>query len=173
MKTKFILHGGVLTYNNPHNDSFFEEFTKDLKDGDRVLFIGFARRETDERQEIYERDKLFDHAAALAPQFQERAQRFADHPLVGEVRGVGLVCAVELVADKASKTAFDPAGKVGAECLSHCHANGLICRAIGDVMAFCPPLIITSEQVDEMFDKFEKAMAATLDWANGEGLLAA
>ena len=40
-------------------------------------------------------------------------------------------------------------------------------------MAFCPPLIITSEQVDEMFDKFEKAMAATLDWANGEGLLAA
>ncbi len=123
--------------------------------------------------EIYERDKLFDHVAALAPQFQERVQRFADHPLVGEVRGVGLLCAVELVADKASKTAFDPAGKVGAECLSHCHANGLICRAIGDVMAFCPPLIITSEQVDEMFDKFEKAMAATLDWANGEGLLAA
>ena len=123
--------------------------------------------------EIYERDKLFDHAAALAPQFQERVQRFADHPLVGEARGVGLICAVELVADKVSKTAFDPPGKVGAECLSHCHANGLICRAIGDVMAFCPPLIITSEQVDEMFDKFEKAMAATLDWANGEGLLAA
>lgn len=123
--------------------------------------------------EIYERDKLFDHAAALAPQFQERVQRFADHPLVGEARGVGLICAVELVADKVSKTAFDPPGKVGAECLSYCHANGLICRAIGDVMAFCPPLIITSEQVDEMFDKFEKAMAATLDWANGEGLLAA
>ena len=123
--------------------------------------------------EIYERDKLFDHAAALAPQFQERVQRFADHPLVGEARGVGLICAVELVADKVSKKAFDPPGKVGAECLSHCHANGLICRAIGDVMAFCPPLIITSEQVDEMFDKFEKAMAATLDWANGEGLLAA
>jgi len=123
--------------------------------------------------EIYERDKLFEHAAALAPQFQERLQRFRDHPLVGEVRGVGLIGAVELVADKQSKAAFDPPGRVGAEVLKHCHANGLICRAIGDVMAFCPPLVITSTQVDELFDKFERAMAAALEWANGEGLLAA
>lgn len=123
--------------------------------------------------EIYERDKLFEHAAALAPQFQERLQRFRDHPLVGEVRGVGLIGAVELVADKQSKAAFDPPGRVGAEVLKHCHANGLICRAIGDVMAFCPPLIITSAQVDELFDKFERAMASALEWANGEGLLAA
>ncbi|MGE0486941.1 MAG: aminotransferase [Gammaproteobacteria bacterium] len=123
--------------------------------------------------EIYERDGLFDHAAGLAPQFQERLARFRDHPLVGEVRGVGLIGAVELVADRKTKAPFDPAGRVGAECLRHCHANGLICRAIGDVMAFCPPLIITSTQVDELFDKFERAMAATLDWANGEGLLAA
>ena len=123
--------------------------------------------------EIYERDKLFDHVAALAPQFQERLRRFADHPLVGEVRGVGFIGAVELIADKRSKTAFDPPGKVGAECLNNCHANGLICRAIGDVMGFCPPLILTSEQIDELFDKFEKAMTATLEWANGEGLLAA
>ena len=123
--------------------------------------------------EIYERDQLFGHAAKLAPQFQARLQRFADHPLVGEARGVGLIGAIELVADKRSKTAFDPAGRVGAECLKHCHDNGLICRAIGDVMAFCPPLIITSAQVDELFDKFERALAATLTWANGQGLLAA
>ncbi|MCP5202173.1 MAG: aminotransferase class III-fold pyridoxal phosphate-dependent enzyme [Gammaproteobacteria bacterium] len=123
--------------------------------------------------EIYQRDRVFEHAAALAPQFQERLARFRDHPLVGEVRGVGLVGAVELVADKQAKTAFDPPGRVGAECLEHCHANGLICRAIGDVMAFCPPLVITSAQVDELFDKFERAMAATLAWAHGEGLLAA
>ena len=57
--------------------------------------------------------------------------------------------------------------------MNNCHANGLICRAIGDVMGFCPPLIITAEQIDELFDAFEKAMAATLEWANGEGLLAA
>jgi len=123
--------------------------------------------------EIYERDRLFEHAARLAPQFQERLQRFRDHPLVGEVRGIGLIGAVELVADRKTKAGFTPPGKVGAVCLDHCHANGLICRAIGDVMAFCPPLIITSEQVDELFDKFERAMQATLEWANGEGLLAA
>ena len=98
------------------------------------------------------------------PQFQARLQRFADHPLVG---------AVELVANRDTKAAFDPIGKVGAECLKHCQDNGLIGRAIGDVMAFCPPLIITPTQVDELFDKFERAMALTLEWANGQGLLAA
>ncbi len=77
------------------------------------------------------------------------------------------------MANRRTKAPFEPAGKVGAECLNHCHANGLICRAIGDVMAFCPPLIITPAQVDELFDKFDRAMAATLDWAHGEGLLAA
>ena len=123
--------------------------------------------------EIYERDGLFEHAARLAPQFQARLQRFAHHPLVGEVRGIGLIGAVELVASKTTKAAFDPLGKVGAECLKHCQNNGLICRAIGDVMAFCPPLIITPTQVDELFDKFEQAMALTLEWANGQGLLAA
>lgn len=57
MKTKFILHGGGLSHDNPHNDTFFQEFTKDLNDGDKVLFVGLARREPDNRQEIYERDK--------------------------------------------------------------------------------------------------------------------
>jgi 4-aminobutyrate--pyruvate transaminase len=123
--------------------------------------------------EIYQRDKVFEHAAQLAPHFQARLHGFKDHPLVGEARGVGLLGALELVADKRSKRGFDPAGRVGAEVLRQCHANGLICRAIGDVIAFCPPLIITAAQVDEMFDKFERALATGLEWANGEGLLAA
>ena len=123
--------------------------------------------------EIYARDKLFETAAALAPQFQARLHGLADHPLVGEVRGVGLVGAVELVANRHTKAAFEPLGKVGAECLKHCQDHGLICRAIGDVMAFCPPLIITPAQIDELFDKFERAMALTLEWAHGQGLLAA
>ena len=55
--------------------------------------------------------------------------------------------------------------------LNFCHANGLICRAIGDVIAFCPPLIITSEQIDELFDKFDKSMSQSLDWAKKEGVL--
>ena len=57
MKTTFILHGGRLRYENQHNDSFFREITKNLKDGDIVLFVGFARKDQIERENIYERDR--------------------------------------------------------------------------------------------------------------------
>lgn len=56
MKTKFILHGGMLSYVDERNDSFFQEFTKDLQDGDTILFVGLARRDEQERQRIYKRD---------------------------------------------------------------------------------------------------------------------
>ena len=123
--------------------------------------------------EIYERESIFEKSSALAPHFQNRLAKFNDHPLVGEARGKGLLGAVELVSNKEFKSMFDTPGKVGAQVQAFCHENGLICRAIGDVVAFCPPLIITAEQIDELFDKFERAMSQSLEWANGEGLLAA
>jgi 4-aminobutyrate--pyruvate transaminase len=121
--------------------------------------------------EIYERDKLFERAAGLAPQFQERLGRLADHPLVGESRGTGLIGAVELVSDKASKAGFPIPGQMGAKIAKLSQDHGLIVRAIGDALAFCPPLIITSDQINEMFDKFEMAMAEGLEWASSEGML--
>lgn len=57
MKTRFILHGGMTSQESPHNDSFFVEFSRDLKDGDNVLYVGFARESTEEQQEVFERDK--------------------------------------------------------------------------------------------------------------------
>jgi peptidase E len=57
MKTKFILHGGMTSQDNSHNNSFFTEFSKDLKDGDRVLLVGFARESDREQEEVYQRDK--------------------------------------------------------------------------------------------------------------------
>ena len=121
--------------------------------------------------EIYDRDKLFERAAGLAPQFQERLGRLADHPLVGESRGTGLIGAVELVSDKASKAGFPVPGQMGAKIAKLSQDHGLIVRAIGDALAFCPPLIITSDQINEMFDKFEMAMAEGLKWASSEGML--
>jgi 4-aminobutyrate---pyruvate transaminase len=121
--------------------------------------------------EIYERDQLFEKAAALAPQFQGRLGRFADHPLVGESRGTGLIGAVELVADKKRKSGFPVPGQMGAKVAKLAQEQGLIVRAIGDALAFCPPLIITSDQINEMFDKFEIAMAEGLEWASSEGFL--
>ena len=73
--------------------------------------------------------------------------RFAEHPLVGEVRGIGLLGAIELVADKEARTNFDPAMRMSVRLARLCEQNGVIVRPLtGDVLAFSPPLIITAEE---------------------------
>ena len=121
--------------------------------------------------EIYEREKIFEKVAALSPHFQRCLQSFADHPLVGEARGVGMIGAVELVASKSTKKEFEPLGRAGQYCLARCQANGLLVRAIGDVLAFCPPLIVSDDEVGEIFDRFGRSLDETLDWATREGLV--
>lgn len=112
-----------------------------------------------ENLDIIEEKNLVENARRVGEVMQAELRTLADHPLVGEVRGVGLIAAVELVADKVTKAKFDPVGKVGAQVFSRAHENGLIIRAIGDVIAFCPPLIITADQVRDMVQRFK----ATLD----------
>ena len=123
--------------------------------------------------EIYKRDRIFETAAKNAPQFQKRLHALADHPLVGETRGLGLVGGVELSADKRSKTPFDPKKLVGPKLVGFAQAGGLIVRPIGDVISICPPLVIKPAEIDELFDKLAVALDKTLDWAKGEQLLAA
>ena len=108
---------------------------------------------------IYEDEKVLAHVQSLAPKFQAGLRRYAGHPHVGEVRGVGLIGAIELAADPAKRTSFDPAMKAGARLAEFALAEGLIVRAMGDAVAFCPPLVITAAQVDEMFERFDRAMA--------------
>ena len=86
---------------------------------------------------------------------------------MGDVRGVGLIGAVELVADKATKKGFPAPVKIGIECMNRALDHGLIVRALGDSVAFCPPLVINDREIDEMFSKFERALADTLEYANG------
>jgi 4-aminobutyrate---pyruvate transaminase len=114
--------------------------------------------------ELMEERALFEHAARVGEVFQGRLCALADHPLVGEARGVGLIGAVELVADKASKAAFKPAQGVGAYAMGRCEHNGLISRALGDTLALCPPLIISEAQVHEIFDKLTIALDETREW---------
>jgi len=83
------------------------------------------------------------------------------HPLVGEIRGVGLLWAAELVRDKAAGQLFDPAGEVGMRCLAHCFDNGLLLRAVRDSLCFCPPLVITRAEIDEMVEKAKKSIDQT------------
>ena len=80
--------------------------------------------------DIYVRDKIFDHAATVGDYLQGRLKEFADHPLVGEVSGVGMIGALELVADKASKKPFDGM-KVGQFCAKAAEDNGLVIQAAG------------------------------------------
>lgn len=111
--------------------------------------------------EIYQKRNILAHVRSLAPQFEERLKRIADHPLVGEVRYSGLVGGVELVADKKTKRPFQPGHTIGALCARHGESNGLIVRAIGDTIALCPPMVITNEELDALFDRLEKAIDDT------------
>jgi 4-aminobutyrate--pyruvate transaminase len=119
--------------------------------------------------ELIEQHHVVGHAAHVSKRFQARLQAFADHPLVGEARGVGLIGAVELVRNKHSKLSFEPSLGIGAYCQARCEAHGLIIRALGDSIAFCPPLVISEAQIDEMFDRFAIALDETLAWQQGEG----
>jgi len=86
--------------------------------------------------------------SATAPYLQKRWAELADHPLVGETRGVGMVAALELVRDKKTRTRYE--GGAGMLCREHCFRNGLVMRAVGDTMIIAPPLVITPESIDEL-----------------------
>jgi 4-aminobutyrate--pyruvate transaminase len=92
---------------------------------------------------------------------------------VGEARGLGLIGALELVADKASKRSFAIKAGVAARAVGFAQEEGLIVRSlIGDAVSLCPPLIITREEIDELFARLTRALDRTLDWALGEKLIA-
>jgi len=107
---------------------------------------------------IYEERDILTHIRAVAPVLQSGLRRFADHPLVGEVRGVGLVGAIELVRDKGTKEAFRPDERIGPRVAKAAETHGLIVRAMGDSIGFSPPLIITADEIDQMLARFGKAL---------------
>jgi 4-aminobutyrate--pyruvate transaminase len=123
--------------------------------------------------EIYQKRDIVGKVRAIAPLFSRRLDAVRDHPLVGEVRYSGLVGGVELVADRKSKRSFDGKKGVGAALARFAEGHGAIVRAIGDTIAFCPPMIITESELNELFDRFEKALADTEAWVHKEGLRAA
>jgi 4-aminobutyrate--pyruvate transaminase len=123
-----------------------------------------------ETLKIYEERKIVEHVRAVAPRLQDGLRRFAKHPLVGEVRGLGLIAAVELVADKATKAPFDPAGKVGAFFTARAQAHGVIFRNLVDTIACCPPMIISEAEIDAVLAAFETALDETAAWVAEEGL---
>lgn len=108
---------------------------------------------------IYESDDIYGQVRARSPHFAERVQALQNHPLVGHSRSVGLIGAIELVADKSSKQSFPAADKMAAKVMAAARNHNLILRALpGDAVGFCPPLIINGDQIDEMFDAATDAL---------------
>ncbi|HHZ09411.1 MAG TPA: aminotransferase class III-fold pyridoxal phosphate-dependent enzyme, partial [Rhizobiales bacterium] len=120
--------------------------------------------------EIYQKRDILGRVRALAPVFEKRLKRIAEHPLIGETRYCGLVGGAELVADKATKRPFDPKKGVGAQLSRFVEHHGAILRSLGDTIAFCPPMIITEPELNELFDRFELALADAEAWVHKEGL---
>lgn len=123
-----------------------------------------------ENLKIIEERDLFGNAERMGKIFQERLAELADHSLVGEVRGEGLIAGIELVANKQTRRPFAVPGKIGARAFQAAHENGLIVRAIGDVVALCPPLIISEDQIHEMVDRLAKSIDETNAWRQAEDL---
>jgi 4-aminobutyrate---pyruvate transaminase len=124
--------------------------------------------------EIYVRERLVEKAAAKAPKFLTRLKPLGDHPLVGEARGIGLVAGIEIVADKATKRSFDAERGVAARAVRFAEDEGLIVRPLsGDCISICPPLVISEDEIDQLFDRLGRALDRTLDWAKREQLMAA
>ena len=120
--------------------------------------------------EIYRRLDIPARVRALAPGFAAHLDRLAGHPLVGEARHLGLMGALELAPGKSPK-GFAVPGKVGPRMQAELLARGVMARAIGDSLAFCPPMVISEAEMDEMFAPVEAALDATEAWARAAGHL--
>ena len=113
-----------------------------------------------EALKIYDEINIVDHVRTVGEHLQsELRRRFAGHELVGEVRGVGMIAAMELVADRDARRGFNPKQKIVGRLAKLCEQHGVIARGLpGDSLAFSPPLIMTTAEIDEMLDRIEPAL---------------
>jgi 4-aminobutyrate--pyruvate transaminase len=111
-----------------------------------------------ETLKVYEDERILEHVREVAPAFQAGLRAFAERPWVGNVRGVGLIGAIELMADKAARTPFAAERKAGYRFAALALEEGLIVRAMGDSIGLCPPLIITQAELGDLFARLTRAM---------------
>jgi L-2,4-diaminobutyrate transaminase len=123
--------------------------------------------------DIIEGEDLVGNARRVGGHLQGRMREaLGNHPLVGDIRGEGLMMGVELVADKASKRPFDLAQRVPARVMQIGLADGLIIRGLpqGNTMALSPPLVIKEDEVDVIVERFKRALDQAMDQFRAEGI---
>jgi 4-aminobutyrate--pyruvate transaminase len=112
-----------------------------------------------ETLKIYEEMDVVLHVRKMGERLRGHFEAMAkESPIVGEVRGAGLMLGIEIVADKATKVPFAPALQVGANFDRIAYKNGLVSRCMGDTLGFSPPLIVTESDVDEIADRCAKSL---------------
>jgi len=111
--------------------------------------------------EIFEREDILANVRALAPYFQAQLKTLEDLPLVGEVRGMGLMACVELVADRVNHNPFELDAEVGRRIDAHCHELGLIVRPLINMCVMSPPLTIREPQIDQMVQILRRGIQRT------------
>ena len=113
--------------------------------------------------EVIEKQELLGRVRnSIGPYLQKRLhETFENHPLVGEVRGIGLLAAIELVPNKPERSFFPDVGKIGTHCRNYCFGSGLISRAIRDTMVLAPPLTITEAEIEEIIARLKAAIDHT------------
>ena len=152
MTSGYLPMGGVIVSDRvvetmvEHGGEFYHGYTYSGHPASAAVGLENLRIMRDEKIVEYVREEA-------APYLQEKIAGLAEHRLVGEVRGVGLLGAIELVKDKATRERFPDKGTVGTLCRDLCVANGLVMRAVGDTMIMSPPLIISRSEIDELVEK--------------------
>jgi putrescine aminotransferase len=122
--------------------------------------------------EVFRRERIVERVREeTAPYLASRWQELAAHPLVGEARSLGLLAAIELVADKSSRRFFEPRGEVGLRMRDNCTRNGLVMRATRDTLFVAPPLVISRSEIDELLSKVVRSLDETTAQARAEGWL--
>jgi 4-aminobutyrate--pyruvate transaminase len=111
-----------------------------------------------ETLDIYAERDILGHVRSVAPVLQDGLREFADHPLVAEVRGVGLLAAVELAADKQRREPFDPRLRIGERTVAHAMRHGALLRPLGDTISFCPPLVSTADDLAALVRMFGEGL---------------
>ena len=111
-------------------------------------------------QQLMQERGIVDKVAVQAPRFAAHVARMDGFSFIGNTRSIGLIGAMEFSADPESRKKFDPHHKIAAQAVAKIQENGVILRALpGDIIGFCPPLVISDDEMDDMFARVETALA--------------
>ena len=134
-----------------------EEFPHGFTSGGHPVGCAIAIKAID----VILKEGLLENVKNISPYFIKKLNEFKDYDNIGEIRGIGLMGALEIVKDKTSKAPFESSVAIGEKVAIKSLENGLICRPIGSSIVLCPQFIITEKQLDDLFDMLHKSLKTT------------